>query len=110
MTDLENLMQELLDRLHTTVEYNQYQNLLANVRKQPELYQRICEYHRRSLELQLAGGDNFIQRNNDLQNEYMDLQNNGLSNEFLAAEHQYCMTVRKLQQIFYEGVNIETSL
>lgn len=110
MTDLERLMQELVNCLHSTVEYNQYQNLLVNVKKQPDLYNRICEYHRRSLELQMSGGEDFIQRNNDLQNEYMDLQNNGLSNEFLAAEHQYCMTVRKLQQMFYDGVNIETRL
>lgn len=108
MTETESCMQSLIDSIKSTKEYNQYHSLLVRVKAQPELYARIGDYHRRSLALQMNGSPNIIQDNNNLQNEYMDLQNNGLSNEFLAAEHQYCTMIRKLQHKFIESVEIET--
>lgn len=108
MVQPEKVMQELIDSIRTTKEYNQYQSLLESVKRKPELYARIGEYHRKSLALQMNKSPNFIQENNDLQKEYADLQNNGLTNEFLAAEHQYCNMVQKLQEKFINAVNIET--
>lgn len=108
MVEPDKFMQQLIESIKSTKEYNQYHSLLERVKSQPELYARIGDYHRRSLALQMYESPNFIQDNNRLQNEYADLQNNGLSNEFLAAEHQYCMMIRKLQDKFIEEVNIET--
>ena len=34
------LMEQLVDAVKRTQEYNQYQTLLENVRKRPEIYQR----------------------------------------------------------------------
>ena len=108
MKETESVMQELINSIKNTKEYNQYHSLLQSVKSRPELYARIGEYHRRSLALQLYESSNFIQDNNNLQNEYADLQNNGLTNEFLAAEHHYCSMIRKLQEQFIEAVDIET--
>ena len=39
--------------------------------------------------------------------EFADLQVNGLANEFLAAEHQYCMMIKKMQEYFLDHLDLE---
>ncbi len=108
MTETQELMKKLTEAVMRTKEYNQYHNLLEQVKNDPGLYSRIGDYHRRSLELQMSDCENFIYENNKLQKEYYDLQNNSLSKEFFAAEHQYCVFVRELQHQFLDEINIET--
>lgn len=106
MSEIENAMTALLNTLHTTKEYNQYKNLLKRIKAQPELYGRIGEFRRRGIYAKMA--ENKIQANNDLQKEFRDLQSNGLANDFLVAERQYCRLVRQLQERFLEETGIET--
>lgn len=106
--ELEEIMNGLIEAIRGTSEYNQYHSLLEHVKLQPELYNRIGEFHRRSLEMQMSDSENFIHENNKLQKEYYDLQNNTLSSEFFSAEHQYCVMIRNLQKQFLEGIKIET--
>lgn len=108
MNEVEILMDELVRRLQETKEYNQYRNLLDRLRAQPDLYQRVGEYRRRSIAIQLDTTVNAVQANNELQNEFRDLQINGLSSEFLVAEHQYCRMIRNMQAKFLDGAQIET--
>ena len=91
MKEIDDALNALINVIKSTKEYNQYQTLLKKVKNEPELYGRICDYRRKSLALQLSDNENFIQENNNLQNEFADLLNIGLSNEYFAAEHQYCV-------------------
>lgn len=109
MDEIKQMIEDLVVKMKSTQEYNQYQSLLGRVKAQPDLYRRIGEYRRRSLWVQMKDGEDFISENNNLQNEFQDLQNNGLANEFLAAEHQYCGMVKQIQNQFLEGVEIDTS-
>ena len=43
------------------------------------------------------------------QKDFADLQENGLANEFFAAEHKYIAMVKELQEQFLEGSAVETS-
>lgn len=108
MSEVENLMMTLVEKLHATKEYNQYRDLLQRVKGQPELYGRIGEFRRRGISLRMAENINAIQANNDLQKEFRDLLSNGLANDFLVAERQYCRMVKELQEKFLEGARIET--
>ena len=108
MNRVEELMEEITRRLPETKEYNQYQDVLNRVKAQPELYNRIAEFRKRSMEVQMSGGGNTIQANNDLQNEFRDLQANGLSSDFFVAEHQYCRMIQKLQRQLLESAQVET--
>lgn len=108
MQEVEQRMVELTGRLRETQEYNQYQHLLERVKEQPDLYQRIGQFRRQSLALRMSENGDKVQANNALQNEFRDLQNNGLASDFLVAEHQYCRMVQKLQEMFLEGARIET--
>ena len=108
MTEIEILTNQLTEAVIKSKEYNQYKSILEKIKSQPDLYNRIGEYHRRSLALQLSDCENIIYENNKLQKEFIDLQNNGLSNEFFAAEHQYCSLVKKIQNTILEAVDIDT--
>lgn len=109
MGEIEVLMDQLLQQIKGTREFNQYQNLLQSVKAQPDLYHRIGEFRRKSIRMQMQGGENFIAENNDLQKEFADLQNNGLASEFFASEQQYCNMIRRLNHHFLEGVQVDTS-
>ena len=108
VNEVEILMEEVTKRLPETREYNQYKNLLERLKEQPDLYHRVGEFRRRSIMLQMSDNVCAVHANNELQNEFRDLQNNGLSSEFLAAEHQYCQMIRRLQEKFLESAQIET--
>ncbi|HBA96508.1 MAG TPA: hypothetical protein DCZ23_00210 [Lachnospiraceae bacterium] len=108
LLELEEIMDKLIEAIKGTSEYNQYHSLLERVKSQPVLYNRIGEFHRKSLEMQMSDSENFIHENNKLQKEYYDLQNNSISSEFFSAEHQYCVMIRNLQKQFLEGIKIET--
>lgn len=108
MNEVEVLMAEITKKLPETKEYNQYKDVLNRVKAQPDLYRRIGEFRRRSMEIRMTGDANTIQANNNLQNEFRDLQTNGLSNDFFAAEHQYCRMIQKLQSQFLESAQIDT--
>lgn len=109
MNEAEQKMEELLQQIKYTNEYIQYQNLLQRVKGQPDLFRRIGEFRRRSLAVQMWEGEAFIHENNEVQKEFSDLQNNGLAGEFFAAEHQYCGMIKRLQNRFLEGAQIDTS-
>jgi cell fate (sporulation/competence/biofilm development) regulator YlbF (YheA/YmcA/DUF963 family) len=101
------LMEQLVEAVKRTQEYNQYQTMLENVKRYPDLYRRIGEFRRRSLTVQMTDCANPIEQNNALQNEFSDLQKNGLANEFMVAEHQYCMMLRELQGYFLDSTGLE---
>lgn len=108
MNEVNELMNEIARKLPDTKEYNQYKNLLDRLRAKPDLYRRVGEFRRRSISVQLGDRANAIHANNELQNEFHDLQNNGLVNDFFVAEHQYCRMIRDLQEILLESAQIET--
>lgn len=100
------LMEQLVNTIKRSQEYNQYQNLLVSIKRQPEIYQRIGEFRRRSMAFQMSDHVNHIEANNELQKEFDDLRTNGLANEFMAAEHQYCQMIQGLQNDFLEQIDL----
>ena len=97
----------MVDAIKRTQEYNQYQTLLESVKKHPDIYRRIGEFRRGSIYFQMTDHANPIEENNALQKEFADLQTNGLANEFLAAEPQYPMMIKKLQGYFLDNLDLE---
>jgi cell fate (sporulation/competence/biofilm development) regulator YlbF (YheA/YmcA/DUF963 family) len=101
------LMEQLVEAVKRTQEYNQYRTLLENVKRYPDVYRRIGEFRRRSMVVQMTDFGNPIEQNNALQIEFSDLQKNGLANEFMVAEHQYCTMLRELQGYFLDNADLE---
>lgn len=101
------MLEHLIETIKGTQEYNQYQVLLSQVRSHPDIYRRIGEFRRRSIYFQMTDHANPIEENNALQKDFADLQANGLANEFMAAEHQYCTMIKKLQEYFLSQLDLE---
>lgn len=108
MNEVEEILEQLIHKIATTKEYNQYMTMLDRIKSQPDLYHRIGEFRRRSLAIQMSESNNKIQENNNLQNEYRDLLTNGLSNDFFVAEHQYCGMIQVIQNELLENAHIDT--
>ncbi|MDD7403482.1 MAG: YlbF family regulator [Butyribacter sp.] len=108
MSEVEELMAQIVKKLPMTKEYNQYKDVLNRVKAKPDLYHRIGEFRRKSMEIRMSGNGNTIQAMNELQKEFQDLQNNALSADFFVAEHQYCRMIQELENQFLEGAQIET--
>lgn len=109
MKDIETVLEQLIELIKETNEYNQYYELLQRVKNNEELYAQIGDYRRRSLWVQMQSGEEFIHGNNELQKDFSHLQENGLASEFFAAEHQYVALIRRLQDIFLEGISLDTT-
>lgn len=68
MQEVEKSMEQLIQVLYRSKEYNQYQTLLGKIKEKEELFRRIGEYRRRTIYLQKSNTENLIQANNDLEN------------------------------------------
>ena len=66
------LMEQLMEAVKRTQEYNQYQTLLESVKKHPDIYRRIGEFRRGSIVFQMTDHANPIEENNALQKEFAD--------------------------------------
>ncbi len=106
-SEAQYFMEQLIDAVKRSQEYNQYRALLESVKKHPEIYQRIGEFRRRNIIFQMTDHTNIIEENNQLQKEFADLQTNGLASDFMVAEHQYCHMIKKLQDYFLGELNLE---
>ncbi len=104
--EVRELMDQLMKAVERSQEFVQYQSLLEGIKRQPEVYQRIGEFRRRNLGLQMSGNVS-LEQNSSLQNEFSDLQSNGLANEFMVAEHQYCTMIREMQSTLLDRVHLE---
>ncbi|MCH5266953.1 MAG: YlbF family regulator [Lachnospiraceae bacterium] len=109
MNEIETLLEQMIAKIMSTNEYTQYYELLQRVKSNNEVYARIGDYRRRSLWVQMQEGEDFIHGNSELQKDFADLQENGLVNEFFAAEHQYVAMIRKIQDHFLEGISLDTT-
>lgn len=104
------LMEQLVDAIRRSQEYNQYRSLLESMKNHPELYQRVGEFRRRNILFQMTDHANAIEENNELQKEFADLKSNGLASEFMAAEHQYCRMIKGLQDYLLENIDLEIDI
>ena len=57
------LMEQLMEAVKRTQEYNQYQTLLESVKKHPDIYRRIGEFRRGSIVFQMTDHANPIEEN-----------------------------------------------
>ena len=47
MNEVEEILEQLIHKIATTKEYNQYMTMLDRIKSQPDLYHRIGEFRRR---------------------------------------------------------------
>ncbi len=96
---MNNVMQQtdhLVEAIHASNEYTQYQMLQNAISKDGNVYARLNEFRRRNFEIQMNNSDNSIDECANLRQEYADVLNRGEVKDFLSAEQRYIKMLRKM--------------
>ncbi|MBQ1689410.1 MAG: YlbF family regulator [Lachnospiraceae bacterium] len=98
---MRNVMEQtdaLINAIHGSNEYIQYQMLLNDVRKNESVYQCLNVYRQRNFEIQMKNQIDSIEASARLNQEFQDILTRTDVKEFLAVEQRYLKMIRKMNQ------------
>ena len=100
---------ELAQAVADSEEYKSYLHYLEEIKKQPELYEKVCDYRRRNFELQnMDVADNMFDEVMRFQMENAGIRKNELLNEFLKAELSVCRMLQGITRVIADSVELDT--
>lgn len=100
---------ELAQAVADSEEYKSYLYYLEEIKKQPELYEKVCDYRRRNFELQnMDVADNMFDEVMRFQMENAGIRKNELVNEFLKAELSVCRMLQGITRVIADSVELDT--
>ena len=100
---------ELSAAILDSEEYKEFLYYLDEIKKQPELYDRVCDYRRRNFELQnMDINDNMFDEVMHFQMENAGIRKDGLVNNFLRAELSVCRMLQDITRSISESVELDT--
>ena len=109
MNQIDELTDELKKAITDSEEYKSYLHYLEEIKKQPELYEKVCDYRRRNFELQnMDVTDNMFDEVMRFQMENAGIRKNELVNEFLKAELSVCRMLQGITRIIADSVELDT--
>ncbi|MDO4976455.1 MAG: YlbF family regulator [Eubacteriales bacterium] len=105
-----NKTQELLDLILNSEDYILYKKEREELKQSENLYAKMNEFRRKSLEMQLSGqeGVNF-ENLQELYNEYSETLMEPQVSKFMNKEQSICKLLRKVQDRISHGVDLDTS-
>lgn len=104
MTKLEALSAEVTEALRDTEEYKRYHRILAELKANPDLYRRVSELREQNYVRQTSGNEDMLDIMESLTNEYRDVINIGIVEDFLQAEATFCRVVRHFTERVIQGL------
>lgn len=107
MTDIEYNMKNLVRVLRSSNEYNQYHRLLEKIKADENLYRLMCEFRRKSFEIQMENAPDSIDKIAALRSEYAEAVNNSYVQEFLIAELRLNKLARQVSTTVLEGLDLD---
>lgn len=100
---------ELAQAVADSEEYKSYLHYLEEIKKHPELYEKVCDYRRRNFELQnMDVADNMFDEVMRFQMENAGIRKNELVNEFLKAELSVCRMLQGITRVIADSVELDT--
>lgn len=106
MGDLNGALNNYVEEILSTEEYQTYIRELAKVKEFPELKAQIDDYRRRNYELQSIA-DNDYSKLDMFEKEFEALRENPLVSDFLAAELAFCRLMQGLNATVISKLNFE---
>lgn len=89
--------------------YKRYVKAKKMLEDDEELYVRVNEYRQRNFVIQNSTSNNRADELRELENEYKDMLKNTIVREYLNAELLLCRTVRKINEIIVDGIDMDMS-
>ena len=107
MTDLSALCDHVLKEICNTEEYITYEKNLQKLKKDPSLYERVNEFRTKNFMLQQSDSEDLLDMLDALTNEYEDVINIELVNDFMEAEVALCKMVQEFYRKLIDGLEFE---
>lgn len=106
MRNMEEAVQGFVEAIKATQEYKDYTCEKDKVKQFPELKEQIDEYRRRNFEMQ-SSSDTAFEAIEQFENEYADLREIPLVEDFLAAELAFCRLMQGVNLKVTESLDFE---
>ncbi len=103
MSRIDEAIDNLIDAIRESEEFNKYHGVLDKINRYPDLKKKVDDFRMRNLEFQNKNIDRFeLARETDrFEREYEKFRSDPLVHSFLAEELAMC---RLMQKVFYEIV------
>lgn len=107
MTDLTYLSEYVLNEIYNTPEYKEYEAELSLLKADPTLYERVTEFREKNFLLQQSDAEDMLDHMDALTNEYEDVINIELVNDFMEAEVALCKMIQNFNRNMIDGLKFE---
>lgn len=89
-------------------EFREYEIQLAKIQEQPELYDKVNEFRRENYMIQnMEDGENYMERQEELEREFADIREIPLVDDFLAAEVCFCRMMQEINEMILEEIDFQ---
>lgn len=100
--------EELAESLKDSEVYNRYLAMLADIKKDDKLYNRICEYRKENMTLMTMTADEWIQYGAKMcEDTYRDVYQSDIARDFLAAENELCTLLWRVKEQVYRMIDMD---
>lgn len=98
MNNVMEQTEKLIEAIHSSNEYAQYQMLQNTITKDEKVYARLNDFRKRNLQIQINSQVDAISESANLSREYADVLNRPEVKDFIAAEQRYIKMLRKINR------------
>lgn len=108
VSDMEAAALEFAEAIKNSPEFRQYEMQLIKIKKQPELYLKVNEFRQKNFMIQnTEDADTLMDRMDELEQEYEELKENPLAEDFLEAETSFCRKMQEIHLLITEELNFQ---
>lgn len=108
MSRVDTALNELIEAIIDSPEYQEYDRQASVMRRNPELKRQIDEFRHENYELQRsAKPDELFDKLDEFSQRYEEFRKNPMVEAFLSAELDFCRMIQEINQEIVEAVNFE---
>jgi cell fate (sporulation/competence/biofilm development) regulator YlbF (YheA/YmcA/DUF963 family) len=105
MSDIEGAIDQLVNAIHESDVYREYDELRDKVNQNPELKQQIDEFRHKNYELQNSDAD--FEKLEEFEKEYSQFREIPLVSDYLAAELAFCRMMQDINIKITDEIDFE---
>ncbi len=107
MKNIEYQTMMIVREIKKSNEYNQYHRLKSKLSKDPDLYKKMNEFRKRSLEFQLRSDGEPYEESISLRTEFENILSNPIVNEFMVSEQRLCNMMRNINNSLVKAIDMD---
>lgn len=104
---IQEATQELIDKIRKSDVYLEYLKQRDSLLSNPELFQRVNDFREKNFKLQNDNHENIFERSESLTQEYSDIWDVPVVNDFLVAELDFCRMIQGINMMIAAEVDFD---